>query len=92
MPIGRTQLEGRRGQVVAHGPGAQVGASGDLLHGSAVRGELQDVGLARVSGESPAAIASTVPTASCSVDTAKTSMPRGSWPTTSEQLSAGARK
>ena len=41
---------------------------------------------------SPAAIASTAPTASCSVDTAKTSRPRGSWPTTSEQLAAGARK
>lgn len=55
VAVGRTELGGCRGQVVAYRAWGEGGTVGDLLDGDAVGGELEDVGFAGCQGAVPGA-------------------------------------
>jgi hypothetical protein len=55
MAIGRPELGGCRGQVVADRAWGEGGTVGDLLDGDAVGGEFEDVGFAGCQGAVPGA-------------------------------------
>jgi hypothetical protein len=46
VAVGRTELGGRRGKLVADRAWGEGGTVGDLLDGDAVGGEFEDVGFA----------------------------------------------